>query len=172
MRDWRETVAPGAPTVKLDVSSRRGQKNSLHTGTSTMQHQGYCRALPAANLRRLIFLRSLVFSMFRDFYLLMKLRTTILLYKSSKDVSTCSSRDDLAYTPISRGTPPQMSARDVDAARLPNFFWLKLHFTARGRHGKMRERMPIYWSCREIFSPLPFLSAGNRNFSCAIGAKP
>ena len=26
-----------------------------------MQHQGYYRALPAANLRRLIFLRSLVF---------------------------------------------------------------------------------------------------------------
>ena len=90
-----------------------------------MQHQGYYRALPATNLRRLIFLRSLVFSMFRDFYLLIKLRTTILLYKSSKDVSTCSSRDDLAYTPISRGTPPQMSARDVDAARLPNFFLAK-----------------------------------------------
>ena len=52
MRDWRETVAPGAPTVKLDIGSRRGQNYSLHTGISTMQHQGYYRALPASNLGR------------------------------------------------------------------------------------------------------------------------
>ena len=55
MRNWRDTVAPGAPTVKLDIGSRRGQKVSLHTGTSTIQHQGYYRALPAAILRRFDF---------------------------------------------------------------------------------------------------------------------
>ena len=37
----------------------------------------------------------------------------------SYDVSMDSSHGDLAYTPIGRDTPPQMSARDVDPARLP-----------------------------------------------------
>ena len=122
MRDWRETVAPGAPTVKLDIGSRRGQKNSQHTGTSTMQHQGYYRALTCADLT---FLTCPVNLIFRDFYFLMKLRTTILLHRSSKGVSTCSSHGDLAYTPSRRGKNILMSARDVDAARLPNFFLAK-----------------------------------------------
>ena len=70
----------------------------------------------------------------------MKLRTTILLYKSNKDVLTYSNRDDLAYTLISGGTPPQMSARDVDAARLPNFLFAKtpLHSSWKTRFNESK----------------------------------
>ena len=125
MRDWRETVAPGAPTVKLDIGSRRDQKILCIPELqlcNTKDTTAHCLLLSCADLT---FLKNPVFLIFRNFYLLVMLQTTILLHRSSKDVSTCSSRDDLAYTPIRRGTPPQMSARDVDAARLPNFYFAK-----------------------------------------------
>ena len=45
-----------------------------------MQHQGYYRVLPAANLRGLTVLNSVVFLTFRDVYLLVKLQTTTVFY--------------------------------------------------------------------------------------------
>ena len=136
MRDWRETIAPGAPTVKLDIGSRRGQKILCIPGLqlcNTKDTTAHCLLLACADLKTL-------FLIFRDFYFLIKLRTTILLYRSNKDVLTCSSRGDLAYTPIRRGTPPQMSARDVDAARLPNFLFAKtsLHSSWKTRFNKSK----------------------------------
>ena len=58
MRDWRETVAPGAPTVKLDIGSRRDQKILCIPGLqlcNTKDTTAHCLLLSCADLKSRLF---------------------------------------------------------------------------------------------------------------------